>query len=128
MFLSSMKDRVRGKGLRIAYAEGMEERAIRAAALLRDENLANPVLIGARGALEEKMAAYGVSPAGIELHDPIVDPLRHQYVDEYFDLRKHKGITSNQAEEKMRLPHYYGAMMVRQGAVDGMVSGLNSET
>jgi phosphate acetyltransferase len=124
-----MKDRVRGKNLRIAYAEGTEERAIRAAALLRDEQLARPLLIGSIRALEEKIDSLGITSKGIELHDHLVDDqLRDQYIDQYFELRKHKGITRDQAEQKMILPHYHGAMMVREGVVDGMVSGLNSET
>jgi phosphate acetyltransferase len=128
MFLETMCQKVRGKGMRILYAEGKEERALRAAALLRDGDLAKPVLLGKRDEVSAHAKALGLNLSGISVHDPEVDPKRDQYVRTYYELRKHKGITPEAAQAKVTLPHYFGALMVRDGAVDGMVSGLNSET
>ena len=128
MFLDSMKDKVRGKNKRVVYAEGKEERAIRAAALLRDEDLAKPVLIGTTDEIEKHAKKLGIDTKGIDIHDKDEDKNFDKYVDTYCELRKHKKITRKQAEEKVRQPHYFGALMVHLGAADGMVSGLNSET
>lgn len=128
MFLKSMKLRVRGKGRRVLYAEGIENRALKAAAILRDENLAKPILIGNPDDLNERAKALNLDLGTIEIHDPLTSENRNLYITEYFDLRKAKGISEKDAAEKMKLPHYFGAMMVRQGAADGMVSGLNSLT
>ena len=123
-----MKDKVRGKNKRVVYAEGKEERAIRAAALLRDEDLAKPVLIGTTDEIEKHAKKLGIDTKGIDIHDKDEDKNFDKYVDTYCELRKHKKITRKQAEEKVRQPHYFGALMVHLGAADGMVSGLNSET
>jgi phosphate acetyltransferase len=128
MFLESMKARVHGKGRRVLYAEGAEERAIRAARILCDGDLARPILVGKPELLKSRAVSLGLDLEGIELHDPEADENRDKYINDYFNLRKHKGITEKDAAEKMKLPHYYGAMMVHNGAADGMVTGLNSAT
>jgi phosphate acetyltransferase len=128
MFLESMKSRVRGKGRRVLYAEGLEERAIRAAVTLRDEQLAQPILMGGLDKLQAKAKELNLKLDGIDIHDPAIDKNREQYIEDYFALRKHKGISKDDAAKKMSLPHYFGAMLVHHGAADGMVSGLNSET
>lgn len=128
MFLDSMKNKVRGKNKRVVYAEGNEERAIRAAGMLRDEDLAKPILIGKTDEIEKHAKKLGIDTKGIDIHDKDEDKNFDKYVDTYYDLRKHKKITRQQAEEKVRQPHFFGALMVHLQAADGMVSGLNSET
>lgn len=128
MFLDSMCSLVFGKGARIVYPEGREERTLRAAALLRDQDWARPILLGDPTELQNIASAHGIDLTGIELHDPTRDPHLEKYEQTYLELRKHKGITLEQAKAKVRLPHYFGALMVREGTADGMVSGLNSET
>lgn len=128
MFMERMRQRVRGTGARIVYPEGVEERAIRAAALLRDQGLLTPLLVGPREAIEARLRALGIDPAGIEIVDPATDPRREAFAATYEALRRHKGVTIEQARQKVGLPHYYGALLVHAGAADGMVSGLDSET
>lgn len=128
MFLESMKTRVRGKNNRVLYAEGLEDRALQAAVILRDDNLAKPILLGDLEKVQVHARSLNINLDGIDIHDPKIDLNREKYVAEYFALRKHKGITEAQAAEKMKLPQYFGAMMVHTGAADGMVSGLNSES
>lgn len=128
MFLESMKSMVRGRGMRVVYAEGKEERAIQAAALLRDEDLAKPILIGKTEEVEKLAKKLGIECKGIDIHDHTADKDLEKYIDAYHQIRKHKNITRKQAEEKVKRPHYFGALMVRLEHADGMVSGLNSET
>ncbi|HEX9710442.1 MAG TPA: phosphotransacetylase, partial [Candidatus Thermoplasmatota archaeon] len=78
--------------------------------------------------LEERARASGVDLAGIELHDPVTDPSLDAYAAAYHELRRHKGVTAEEARARAALPHYFGALMVRAGAAAGMVSGLNRET
>ncbi|HET7294116.1 MAG TPA: phosphate acetyltransferase [Vicinamibacteria bacterium] len=125
-FMDDARARVRGKGKRIVYPEGTEERAVRAAGILRDLGLARPTLLGPRREIEARAAAAQVSLAGIELRDPAEPSARFEA--EYVALRKHKGATPELARERMRLPHYHGAMLVHLGDADGMVSGLQSAT
>lgn len=130
MFLDSMKAEVRGKGMRVVFAEGNEERAIKAAELLRHEDLAKPILIGKTDEIEKIAKKLGIETKGIDIHDHAEDKDLEKYVDTYYDLRikKKKEITREQAKEKVKQPHYFGALMVHLDKADGMVSGLNSET
>ena len=127
-FMDDARARVRGKRIRIAYAEGTEERAIRAAGILRDQDLAAPILVGAQGDVEARAKAHGVSLAGVTVQDPASGPSRDPYANAYHDLRKHKGVTPEQAAEKAARPHFHAALMVQAGDADGFVSGLDSAT
>jgi phosphate acetyltransferase len=127
-FMDDVRGKVRGKGRRVAYPEGLEERALRAAALLAAGDLARPILIGPEAALREKAGALGVSLDGVVVCDPTRDERRSRYAAAYQELRKHKGVTLEAAAERVALPHFFAALMLREGDADGFVSGLNSET
>jgi phosphate acetyltransferase len=127
-FMDDVYAAVKGKGARVIYPEGLEERALRAAAWLRERDLVVPVLIGPAVAVAEMARSLGVSLEGIEIRDPASDPRRSEFEAEYLALRKHKGVTPEIAREKAGLPHYFAALAVRAGEATGFVSGLNSET
>lgn len=127
-FMDEARRRVAGKGVRIVYAEGAEERAIRAAALLRDQGLAAPALVGAEAAIRRRAADLGVPLDGIAVRDPSAGPWRESYARTYADLRRHKGISADEAAARSALPHFHAALMVHAGDADGFVSGLESAT
>jgi phosphate acetyltransferase len=127
-FMDDVYAKVKGKGCRVIYPEGTEERAVRAAGWLRDHGLVVPVLVGPGAGVREKAAALGVGLDGIELRDPATDPRRAAFEAEYLELRRHKGVTPEVARERAGLPHYFAALAVRAGEAVGFVSGLNSET
>jgi phosphate acetyltransferase len=127
-FLDDARGRVRGRGKRIVLPEGLEERAIRAAAILSAADLATPTLLGSAAVIASKAHSLGVSLAGVVVRDPASDGARVAFESSYLELRRHKGATPELARERMCLPHYFGAMMVHAGEADGMVAGLNSET
>ena len=127
-FMEDVYAKVKGKGSRVVYPEGLEERAIRAARWLRDRDLVLPVLIGPMAGVQEKAKALGVALEGIDLRDPAADSRRAAFEADYFELRKHKGVTPEVARERVGLPHYFAALAVRAGEAVGFVSGLNSET
>jgi phosphotransacetylase len=126
--MDGARSRVRGRGLRIVYAEGLEQRALRAAALLRDQDLARPVLVGSVPAVAARAHELGVPLAGIEVRDPGDDPRRDAFARAYFEARRHEGVTEGLASERAALPHYFAALMVEAGEADGFVSGLDSRT
>ena len=127
-FMDDARARVRGRGIRIVYAEGTDERAVRAAALLRDGGLAAPCLVGPGPAVRRLAAGLGVPLEGIAVRDPSAGPWRDAYAQAYHALRRHKGVTAEQAASKSALPHYHAALMVQAGDADGFVSGLESAT
>ncbi len=126
--MDSIRERVRGRGRRVVFPEGGEERALRAAALLRDQRLVEPILLGDAAALQGQAGGLGLDLTGIVVRDPAHDPSRAAFAVSYQELRKHKGVTLEAAAARIAQPHYFGALMVRAREADGMVSGLNSET
>jgi phosphate acetyltransferase len=127
-FMEGVYGKLRGRGLRVVYPEGTEERALRAARWLRDQDLVVPVLIGDEPALARRAREVGVPLDGIERRDPATDPRRAAFEAEYLELRRHKGVTPELAHERVGLPHYFAALAVRAREAAGFVSGLNSET
>jgi len=127
-FMDEARDRVRGRGLRIVYPEGLEERALRAAALLRDQDLARPLVIGSGPAVAARAAELGLPLGGLEVCDPLSDPRGDDFARAYLELRRHKGVTEEVARERARLPHFFAALMVHAGEADGFVSGLDGAT
>jgi phosphate acetyltransferase len=127
-FMETVYEKVRGTGSRVVYPEGLEERALKAAAWLRDRELVVPVVVGPDADVKARAAELGLSLDGIEVRDPSSDPQRGAFEAEYVELRKHKGMTLEKARKTVALPHYFAALAVRAGEAVGMVSGLNSET
>ncbi|HPA95942.1 MAG: phosphate acetyltransferase [Acidobacteria bacterium] len=127
-FMESARARVRGRGARIVFPEGNEERALRAARELADGDLARPVLVGAHAEVTGRAAALGIELAGIELRDPATDPAHEAFAAAYLEKRRAKGMTPELAAARAREPHYFGALAMQAEQADGMVSGLRSET
>jgi phosphate acetyltransferase len=126
--MDEVRARVRGKGVRVVYPEGTEERALRAARQLASEGLVQPVLTGSQSAIRERATALDVDLAGIELRDPESDTAFEACAARYLERRKHKGMTPERARETAKQPHYFAALLVERGEAAGLVSGLNSET
>ena len=125
MFMEAVRQRVRGTGARIVYPEGREERAIRAAALLRDQGLVEPILLGAKAEIVQLAGVLGIDLTGITLRDPSHDDELDAFAAAYQERRRTKGVTREEARARAVLPHYFGAHLVHLGVAAGMVSGLN---
>ncbi|GAB4336042.1 MAG: phosphate acetyltransferase [Calditrichia bacterium] len=112
----------------IVLPEGEEERVIKAAGILLSEKIANPVLLGNPDTISEKSKSLGVDLTGAEILQPKDQPDFEDYAAEYCELRKHKGMTIEQARENMANPLYYGAMMLRKERAAGVVAGSINTT
>jgi len=129
LFAEKMKAQAKAAQKRLVLAEGSEERTIKAARIIADEHLASEViLIGAREEIEKAASASSTSLEGLTLVDPATSDRRKQYATEFYELRKHKGMTEEQAFEDIANPLRFGAMMVRLGAGDAMVAGAENTT
>ena len=128
MFLSSMKDRVKGKGLKVVFPEGKEFQALSAARTLKDEGVLDCILIGENKTIEDSAKTNKIDLSGIKIVEIKEDGRFDEYAKTYYELRKHKNISMEDARKKCRLANYYGALMVRHGDADGMVSGIKAET
>ena len=127
-FMEQAYAQVKGRGARVVYPEGTEERAIRAAAWLVERGLVAPVLVGEEAKLRARAKELGVRLDGVVVRDPAADAGREGFAARYQSLRAKKGVTLEQARERVLQPHFFGALLVDAGEADGMVCGLNSET
>ncbi|MGQ0547960.1 MAG: phosphate acyltransferase, partial [Betaproteobacteria bacterium] len=112
---------------RIVYAEGEDERVLRAAQIVVDEALARPILVGRPQVVEQRLERLGlrVRPGReFELVNPEFDPRYRDYWGTYHQLTERKGVSPEYARIEMRRRHtLIGAMMIYKGEADGMLCG-----
>jgi phosphate acetyltransferase len=124
-----MKSKAASMKKRLVLPEGTEPRIIRAARAIIDEQLASSVtLLGKIANIQTVAEQEGVDLGGIDLISPHADTNVTKYAHEYYELRKHKGVTEEQAKIDITDSLRWGAMMVRFGDVDAMVAGAENTT
>ena len=113
---------------RIVYAEGEDERVLRAVQVVVDEGLAKPILVGRPAILERRIERFGLRlKAGVDFEVVNVesDPRFKTYWTEYYRLTARRGVSQEYAQIEMRRRHtLIGAMMVHLGDADGMLCGM----
>ena len=112
----------------IVLPEGTEKRTVMAAAILKKDGLCVPILLGDPDAARKVAAGVGADIAGVEIVDPAADAKFKEYAAQYFELRKHKGISESDAAAAVRDPLVYGVMMLHNDRVDGYLSGADHAT
>ncbi len=127
-FIASLRARAASLGRTIVLPESMDDRTLQAAGLIRDGKLAQVVVLGDEAVVTARLAALGVAPEGIRLVDPLRSSYRADFVREYHELRRHKGMTEEEASRTLEDPLFFGAMLVRRGLADGMVAGAVNST
>ncbi len=110
---------------RIVFPEGEEEKILRAAHILLDENIAKPILLGSRSFIRQRVSELGLDLEGAEFVNPSKSHRFDEYVTAYYGMRKRKGVTRFDAERQMKTHNVYGMMMVEMGDADGLISGLS---
>jgi malate dehydrogenase (oxaloacetate-decarboxylating)(NADP+) len=117
------KARTSGGRKRVAFAEGEEQKVIRAAYQIKEEGIATPILIGREDVIRENFKLLGR-----EFNPEIIDPRNfkdlEKYGKAYYEFRNRKGVSINDALKIVRDPNVFGLMMVKMGDADAFVSGL----
>ncbi len=112
---------------RIVYAEGEDERVLRAVQVVVDEGLAHPVLIGRPTVIERRLEQFGLrirAGRDYSLINPDSDPRYRDYWTTYHRLAERKGVSQEYAKIEMRRRHtLIGSMMIYKGEADGMLCG-----
>ena len=112
---------------RIVFAEGEEERVLRAVQVVLDEGLAKPTLIGRPAVLEQRIQRYGLRlrpEIDFDVINPERDDRYRSYWEAYFAMTRRKGVTEQWAKLEMRRRHtLIGAMAIHKGDADGMICG-----
>lgn len=113
---------------RIVLPDALDERTLRAARICTDQRLAETVLIGEDAAIRSLAHNTSISLHGIAIEDPSRSPHLSSFATTYFDLRKSKGLSEDEALATIKRPLFFGAMMVRLGMAHGSVAGSLSTT
>ncbi|WP_417676082.1 NADP-dependent malic enzyme [Roseibium sp.] len=113
---------------RIIYAEGEDERVLRAAQVLMEDNIARPILVGRPDVLQARCERFGlkIRPGeDFEFINPQDDPRYRDYVDEYFSCVGRKGLPPDAARTIVRTNStVISALAVRRGDADAVICGL----
>lgn len=126
--LSNIKAKAKDLKRHILLPDATDERAIQAARIIVDEGIAHISLVGDEGEIRAKAAHLGVGLEKIRIADPERSEKLSDFTHLYFNLRKAKGMQFEQAQQMMKRPLFFGAMMVREGMADGSVAGSLSTT
>ena len=123
--IEQFKEKIRNHPLRIVYPEGDDERIIRAALQVLDEGIAEPVLVGDPGEVEEAARGAGLDPEGLEVVSPRESGWLEEFTDEYARIRDVKTRIAGRLTVR---PLFFGGMMVRTGRAGGMIAGADHAT
>ncbi len=112
----------------IVLPEGTGERILKAADILLRRDVCDITLLGREDQIGKKIATLGLELDGVNIINPERSPNFEQYVLDFYDIRKGKGVTMDMACDFMADETYWGTMMIHKGVADGMVSGSINTT
>ncbi|TCD02630.1 NADP-dependent malic enzyme [Pedobacter psychroterrae] len=110
---------------RVVFAEADNYKILKAAQIVKDENIAIPILLGNKEIIKKIIEENALDLEGVVIMDPFEEPVRMaKYADALYEKRQRRGITSLEANKFLRDRNYFGASMVEFGEADALISGL----
>ena len=128
MFEYELIERAKSDRRHIVLPEGNEERILRAAEILHRRDAVQLTLLGEKDEIQQKIATLGLDLKNVNIENPMSSEMLDEFAETYFQLRHHKGISREFAQDMMTDGNYFGTMMVHKGLADGMVSGAVHST
>ncbi len=128
MFEHRLVDDARAAAAHVVLPEGAEDRILLAADTVLARGIAQLTLLGDEDTVLANAARLGVNISAATIIDPASSELREDFAADYAALRAHKGVTLDEARDRVLDPSYFGTMMVHRGLADGMVSGCITTT
>ncbi|MCL5104706.1 MAG: phosphate acetyltransferase [Armatimonadetes bacterium] len=113
---------------RIVLPEADDVRTVTAARMILDQGLADVILVGQEDKIAAAVEASGTDISGCRVIDPVKSPEFDGFCKQFYELRKHKGVTEEKARKIVADPLYFGCMMVYNDEADGQVSGATHST
>ena len=110
---------------RVVFPEGDSERVLRAAHILVEENIAQPILLGDEKVIQAKANDLSVTLDKIKVVNPRVWPKREEFVQALYELRQRHGVTLSEAQELINNRTLFGALMVKLGEADALLGGVD---
>jgi malate dehydrogenase (oxaloacetate-decarboxylating)(NADP+) len=128
--VDDIRNKARQQPKRIVLANAGNFRVLKAAHLVIQEGIAAPVLMGNEEEIRKLAQQYSLEVNGIpiiDIYSPKEEERRKRYAQLLFEKRKRKGMTYDEALEKIHDPNYFGVMMVETGDADGFISGFSTQ-
>ena len=126
--ISKFKDMARQAGRTIVLPESTEERMLKATRIILDKGIARVILLGDESEINALARKAGTDVSGAEIAPLSGTEQAGQLAEKLYELRKHKGMTAEQAVETLKTPMYFAAMMVKDGLAHGYVAGAENTT
>lgn len=127
-FIENMKLRAKKNIKTIVLPEGNDIRTIKAVEKVLNEKFADVIVLGDKNEILELAKKESINIDGVKIINPINDSNYDKLVNDFYELRKAKGMTIEKAKEILKDETYYGMMMVKEGLADGLVSGACHST
>lgn len=127
-FIDDIKNRAKKSIKTIILTESEDVRVLEAASKVTKEGFAKVILIGNQDETNKLASDNNIDIAGIQIVDPVTSDKYEEYVERFYELRKAKGITIEDAKKIIKDNMYFGTMMVKSGDADGLVSGACHST
>jgi phosphate acetyltransferase len=122
-YIDKIRQLARTPQRRIALPEATEPRTLKAAVLMKQEGVATPVLVGVPEQIEASAKGADVDLSGLEIRSCSDDTSLDDYADRYYQLRKAKGVSLDEARQVMQDPLHFAALMVMEDEAAGFVAG-----
>jgi malate dehydrogenase (oxaloacetate-decarboxylating)(NADP+) len=118
-------ERDMGRKISLVFPEGEHSKILHAAKIIRDENIAEPILLGHPDKIKIEIDRLGLGDAldGVQIIRPSQSEHLKNFAQKFFEKRQRKGITLGNAEVLMKQNTYFAAMMVEMGLADGTIGG-----
>ena len=129
-FIDKIKNRAKQSIKTIVLPEAEDIRILKATEKVLNEKYANIILIGNEENIKKKAEDNSIKIEGAKIINPTSSEKYGEYVNLLYELRKHKGMTIEQAKELVKDPVYYGMLMLKdeKSKADGLVSGAIHST
>jgi phosphate acetyltransferase len=128
MFEYALVEKAASDKQHIVLPEGMGERILNATDIILRRGIADITLLGKVDDIQVKASSLNLNIEGARIIDPTESEYYDDFVQTYFDIRKHRGIVMDVARDRMSDPTYFSTMMVHKELADGMVSGSITTT
>jgi len=122
--MRGLSSRAQQAAQRVVFPEGEDPRILKAARILADEGIAEPILLGDPDAMRRQADDAGVTLEEITLANPRASAQLETFARELWELRRRKGITLREARNRVLDPLYHALMMLRSGQADAVVAGV----
>lgn len=126
--LNQIRERASQRKKTIVLPESHDERVLKAAEILTKQKIASVITLGNEEKIRQDATKLNVDLQGIRIIDPEKSDKLSDFANIFYNLRKHKGVTIEQAKETIKRDIFFAGMMVREGMAHGSVSGSFATT